>query len=70
MNDAAARNFEYLAYGLIAVWVILVALRADARRPGGQDPDADRIPEAYGRGPRKALALEIGGPRVLAFRIE
>lgn len=24
MNDAAARNFEYLAYGLIAVWVILV----------------------------------------------
>ena len=25
MNDAAARNFEYLAYGLIAVWVILVA---------------------------------------------
>lgn len=25
MNDAAARNFEYLAYGLCAVWVILVA---------------------------------------------
>jgi len=25
MNDAAARNFQYLAYGLIAVWVILVA---------------------------------------------
>jgi hypothetical protein len=25
MNDAAARNFEYLADGLIAVWVILVA---------------------------------------------
>ena len=24
MNDAAARNFEYLAYGLIAVWAILV----------------------------------------------
>lgn len=24
MNDAAARNFEYLAYGLCAVWVILV----------------------------------------------
>jgi len=24
MNDAAARNFEYLAYGLSAVWVILV----------------------------------------------
>ncbi|MGO9239756.1 MAG: hypothetical protein ACLQBJ_03010 [Bryobacteraceae bacterium] len=24
MNDAAARNFEYLAYGLIAVWVILL----------------------------------------------
>ncbi|NWF83857.1 MAG: hypothetical protein HXY18_08525 [Bryobacteraceae bacterium] len=23
MNDAAARNFEYLAYGLIAVWAIL-----------------------------------------------
>jgi hypothetical protein len=24
MNDAAARNFEYLAYGLSAVWVILL----------------------------------------------
>ena len=24
MNDAAARNFEYLAYGLIAVWGVLV----------------------------------------------
>lgn len=24
MNDAAARNFEYLAYGLCAMWVILV----------------------------------------------
>ena len=24
MNDAAARNFEYLAYGLIAVWLVLV----------------------------------------------
>ena len=24
MNDAAARNFQYLAYGLIAVWAILV----------------------------------------------
>ena len=23
MNDAAARNFEYLAYGLIAIWAIL-----------------------------------------------
>ncbi len=23
MNDAAARNFEYLAYGLITVWSIL-----------------------------------------------
>jgi len=25
MGDAAARNFEYLAYGLIAVWAILAA---------------------------------------------
>ncbi len=25
MNDAAARNFEYLAYGLIAIWAILAA---------------------------------------------
>lgn len=24
MNDAAARNFTYLAYGLIACWTILV----------------------------------------------
>jgi hypothetical protein len=24
MNDAAARNFQYLAYGLIAVWAVLV----------------------------------------------
>lgn len=24
MNDAAARNFEYLAYGLMAVWGVLV----------------------------------------------
>ncbi|MBI5083549.1 MAG: CcmD family protein [Acidobacteria bacterium] len=24
MNDAAARNFEYLAYGLAAVWTILL----------------------------------------------
>lgn len=23
MNDAAARNFEYLAYGLIAIWAVL-----------------------------------------------
>ena len=23
MNDAAARNFEYLASGLIAIWAIL-----------------------------------------------
>jgi CcmD family protein len=23
MNDAAARNFEFLAYGLIAVWAIV-----------------------------------------------
>ncbi|GIU79244.1 MAG: hypothetical protein KatS3mg005_2482 [Bryobacteraceae bacterium] len=23
MGDAAARNFQYLAYGLIAVWAIL-----------------------------------------------
>lgn len=25
MGDAAARNFQYLAYGLIAVWAILAA---------------------------------------------
>ncbi len=25
MNDAAARNFEYLAYGLISCWLILIA---------------------------------------------
>jgi CcmD family protein len=25
MNDAAARNFTYLAYGLMAVWAVLVA---------------------------------------------
>ncbi len=25
MNDAAARNFEYLAYGLITVWLVLIA---------------------------------------------
>jgi len=24
MNDAAARNFEYLAYGLSAVWLVLL----------------------------------------------
>jgi len=24
VNDAAARNFEYLAYGLISVWAILI----------------------------------------------
>ena len=24
MNDAAARNFTFLAYGLIAAWTILV----------------------------------------------
>ena len=24
MNDAAARNFEYLAYGLITAWLVLV----------------------------------------------
>jgi CcmD family protein len=23
MNDAVARNFEYLAYGLIAIWAVL-----------------------------------------------
>jgi len=23
MNDAVARNFEYLAYGLIAIWAML-----------------------------------------------
>ncbi|MCS7041966.1 MAG: CcmD family protein [Bryobacteraceae bacterium] len=25
MGDAAARNFQFLAYGLIAVWAILAA---------------------------------------------
>ena len=24
MNDATARNFEYLAYALIAIWTILI----------------------------------------------
>jgi hypothetical protein len=25
MNDAVARNFQYLAYGLITAWLILLA---------------------------------------------
>lgn len=25
MNDAVARNMEYLAYGLISIWAILAA---------------------------------------------
>jgi hypothetical protein len=25
MNDAVARNFEYLAYGLITIWAVLAA---------------------------------------------
>lgn len=40
MNDAAARNFEYLAYGLIAVWAILavyvMTLVSRERRIGRQ----------------------------------
>ena len=32
MNDAAARNFEYLAYGLIACWLILIASHCHERR--------------------------------------
>jgi CcmD family protein len=24
MSDAAARNFQYLAYGLVAAWAILI----------------------------------------------
>jgi len=53
MNDAAARNFEYLAYGLIAVWVILVVyvltLVARERRISNQIDVLKRMMEDHGK---------------------
>ena len=49
MNDAAARNFEYLAYGLIACWLILIGyvltLVSRERRIGKQMESLKRMLE-------------------------
>ena len=53
MNDAAARNFEYLAYGLIAVWVILLTyvltLVSRERRIRSQIEGLQRMMEDHGK---------------------
>jgi CcmD family protein len=52
MGDAAARNFEYLAYGLIAVWAILViyvlTLASRERRIGREIENLKRMIEDRG----------------------
>jgi uncharacterized membrane protein YciS (DUF1049 family) len=49
MNDAAARNFEYLAYGLITAWAVLVVfvltLLARERRLRRQIENVQRMLE-------------------------
>ncbi|MBE7544154.1 MAG: hypothetical protein M9913_12255 [Bryobacteraceae bacterium] len=49
MSDSEARNFQYLAYGLIACWVILVAyvltLAARGKRLGRQLENVQRMME-------------------------
>ncbi len=52
MGDAAARNFQFLAYGLIAVWAILavyvLTLVSRERRIGREIENLKRMLEDRG----------------------